>query len=82
MRLLGVHASSFEEAHEQMDLLDEGKHERWQQALGGRRPAARQVWRFGGVAGGRLEGRRSASACRRTPPVCRVRRLPKIFKYC
>jgi DNA polymerase-4 len=32
VRLLGVHASSFEEAHDQLDLLDEGKHERWQQA--------------------------------------------------
>jgi len=33
VRLLGVHASSFEEEHDQLDLLDEGKHERWQQAL-------------------------------------------------
>ncbi len=33
VRLLGVQASSFEETHEQLDLLDEGKHERWQQAL-------------------------------------------------
>jgi DNA polymerase-4 len=33
VRLLGVHASSFEDAHDQLDLLDEGKHERWQQAL-------------------------------------------------
>ncbi len=33
VRLLGVHASSFEEAHDQLDLLDGGKHERWQQAL-------------------------------------------------
>jgi DNA polymerase-4 len=32
VRLLGVHASSFEDAHGQLDLLDEGKHERWQQA--------------------------------------------------
>jgi len=32
VRLLGVHASSFEEVHDQLDLLDEGKHERWQQA--------------------------------------------------
>jgi len=32
VRLLGVHASSFEEVDEQLDLLDEGKHERWQQA--------------------------------------------------
>jgi DNA polymerase IV len=28
-----VHASSFEDAQGQLDLLDEGKHERWQQAL-------------------------------------------------
>jgi DNA polymerase-4 len=33
VRLLGVQASSFEEVHDQLDLLDEGKHERWQQAL-------------------------------------------------
>jgi DNA polymerase IV len=33
VRLLGVHASSFEDTNEQMDLLDGGKHERWQQAL-------------------------------------------------
>jgi DNA polymerase-4 len=32
VRLLGVHASSFEEVQDQLDLLDEGKHERWQQA--------------------------------------------------
>jgi DNA polymerase-4 len=32
VRLLGVHASSFEDVQDQMDLLDEGKHERWQQA--------------------------------------------------
>ena len=32
VRLLGVHASSFEEVDDQLDLLDEGKHERWQQA--------------------------------------------------
>jgi len=32
VRLLGVHASSFEEIHDQLDLLDEGKHERWRQA--------------------------------------------------
>jgi DNA polymerase-4 len=33
VRLLGVHASSFEDVHDQLDLLDGGKHERWQQAL-------------------------------------------------
>jgi DNA polymerase IV len=33
VRLLGVQTSSFEDTHEQMDLLDGGKHERWQQAL-------------------------------------------------
>jgi DNA polymerase IV len=32
VRLLGVHASSFEDVHDQLDLLDEGKHERWRQA--------------------------------------------------
>jgi DNA polymerase-4 len=32
VRLLGVHASSFEEVQDQLDLLDEGKHERWQKA--------------------------------------------------
>jgi DNA polymerase-4 len=33
VRLLGVHAASFEEVQDQMDLLDEGKHTRWEQAL-------------------------------------------------
>lgn len=33
VRLLGVQASSFEDVHGQLDLLDDGKHERWQQAL-------------------------------------------------
>ena len=33
VRLLGVHASTFEEGSGQMDLLDEGRHERWSQAL-------------------------------------------------
>jgi len=33
VRLLGVQASQFEEAQDQLDLLDEGKHERWEQAL-------------------------------------------------
>jgi DNA polymerase-4 len=33
VRLLGVHASGFEAAGGQMDLLDDGKQERWKQAL-------------------------------------------------
>jgi len=33
VRLLGVHASSFDDGKDQMDLLDESKHQRWQQAL-------------------------------------------------
>jgi len=33
VRLLGVHASSFDEATEQMDLLGEDRHERWTRAL-------------------------------------------------
>jgi len=34
VRLLGVHVSSFEEAPaSQLDLLDGGRHQRWQQAL-------------------------------------------------
>jgi len=33
VRLLGVHVASFEEVQDQMDLLDEGRHERWEQAL-------------------------------------------------
>ena len=34
VRLLGVQVSSFEEAPAtQMDLLDDGRHQRWQQAL-------------------------------------------------
>ncbi len=33
VRLLGVQASSFGEVRDQLNLLDEGKHERWEQAL-------------------------------------------------
>jgi len=33
VRLLGVHASGWAQGEEQLDLLSEGKHERWQQAL-------------------------------------------------
>ena len=33
VRLLGVQASGWAEGDEQMDLLDEGRHERWKQAL-------------------------------------------------
>jgi len=33
VRLLGVQASSFEEVKDQLNLLDEGKHQRWEQAL-------------------------------------------------
>ncbi len=33
VRLLGVQASGFAEVEDQMNLLDEGKHERWEQAL-------------------------------------------------
>jgi DNA polymerase IV len=33
VRLLGVHASSFEEEREQLDMLDGGAHDRWRQAM-------------------------------------------------
>ena len=33
VRLLGVHASGFDETGDQLDLLGEDKHERWKQAL-------------------------------------------------
>jgi DNA polymerase-4 len=33
VRLLGVHVSSFEDAAGQLDLLDDGRQRRWQQAL-------------------------------------------------
>jgi len=33
VRLLGVHAAGWEEGGEQMDLLGEGRHEKWQQTL-------------------------------------------------
>ena len=33
MRLLGVHASGFEERSSQIDLLDSGREERWNKAL-------------------------------------------------
>jgi DNA polymerase-4 len=33
VRLLGVHASEFEQKEGQIDLLEAGRHERWQQAL-------------------------------------------------
>jgi DNA polymerase-4 len=54
VRLLGVHVSSFEEAPAgQLDLLDGGRHQRWQQALA---VADRLRDRFGessvGLAGG------------------------------
>jgi DNA polymerase IV len=54
IRLLGVHVSSFEEAPAtQMDLLDDGRHQRWQQALAA---ADKLRDRFGeksvGLAGG------------------------------
>jgi len=54
VRLLGVHVSSFEEAQPgQLDLLDGGRHQRWQQALAA---ADKLRDRFGegsvGLAGG------------------------------
>jgi len=54
IRLLGVHVSSFEEAPAaQLDLLDDGRHQRWQQALAA---ADKLRDRFGegsvGLAGG------------------------------
>ena len=54
IRLLGVHVSSFEEAPaSQMDLLDDGRHQRWQQAMAA---ADKLRDRFGessvGLAGG------------------------------
>ena len=33
VRLLGVHASGFEEGEGQLDLLDQDRHDRWAQAL-------------------------------------------------
>ncbi|MGA2143401.1 MAG: DNA polymerase IV [Bryobacteraceae bacterium] len=33
VRLLGVHASGWSDEAAQMDLMDDGRHERWQQAL-------------------------------------------------
>ena len=33
VRLLGVHAASFEQQSEQGDLLESGRRQRWQQAL-------------------------------------------------
>jgi DNA polymerase IV len=33
VRLLGVHVSGWESGTEQLDLLGEDRHERWQQAL-------------------------------------------------
>lgn len=47
VRLLGVHAASFEGTHDQLDLLDGGKHERWQQAMAA---ADRLRDRYGDVA--------------------------------
>ena len=47
VRLLGVHAASFEGTHDQLNLLDGGKHERWQQALAA---ADRLRDRYGDVA--------------------------------
>ena len=33
MRLLGVHVSGWDEGEQQMDLMGESRHEKWQQAL-------------------------------------------------
>jgi DNA polymerase-4 len=44
VRLLGVHASGFETANSQGDLLEDGRRERWQQAL---RAADRMRDKFG-----------------------------------
>jgi DNA polymerase-4 len=33
VRLLGVHASNFQDLPEQMDLLDDGLHQKWSRAL-------------------------------------------------
>lgn len=33
VRLLGVHASGWAEGEQQMDLIDEGRHQKWKQAL-------------------------------------------------
>jgi DNA polymerase-4 len=33
VRLLGVHASGWADGEEQLDLIDEGRHEKWKQAL-------------------------------------------------
>jgi DNA polymerase-4 len=73
VRLLGVHASSFGEAHDQLDLLDEGKHERWQQATAA---ADRLRDKYGdsavslaaGLKGGFRERTHEAMPQRTTPP--------------
>ena len=57
VRLLGVQASSFEAQAGQGDLLEDGRRQRWQQALIGRRSPARQVWRIQRVAGQRTARR-------------------------
>jgi DNA polymerase-4 len=33
VRLLGVHVSGWADGEEQLDLMDEGRHEKWEQAL-------------------------------------------------
>ena len=33
VRLLGVHASGWDDGEQQLDLMDEGRHEKWKQAL-------------------------------------------------
>jgi hypothetical protein len=33
VRLLGVHASNFQDRPEQLDLLDDGLHDKWARAL-------------------------------------------------
>ena len=51
MRLLGVHASGFDDGEEQMDLLVDDTHERWRQALSAADRLRDKYRRVGGLAG-------------------------------
>ena len=55
VRLLGVHASGWSEGDDQMDLLGDGKHERWEQAMAA---ADRLRDKFGESAVGLASGMR------------------------
>ena len=56
VRLLGVHASGFDDAEDQLDLLVDDTHERWRQAMSAADRLRDKYRRIGGVAGVGMRG--------------------------